>query len=236
MPKLEIRSLILGSTQPGFSPGLESDQIRDYGREHLEKIAETLNQVQTTLLKLPQTVIVDFGEGAQNIAIELGIPADIRLAHINARFKINHSHIGIPIFTSSTLLNQQFGQTRLKNLLYSRGFSAAQALGQGLLTATYDSSNKNEVINQYLHDIQNRSQMAEVQSKFLINKKVIEEIEETYGDDLKIIRGALSVEDWKESKNSPKTLEQDQVKARMPQGKYLKRRVQMTLIPGQGEH
>jgi enoyl-CoA hydratase/carnithine racemase len=228
MNHIEVKSIIIKSTTSKFSQGLDAEHLKKLKSKHVEKIVESLYQVQLTCLKLPQTIILDYQEGASNIGIELGLVSDFKLAHVNAKFNANHFELGIPLFSTSSILRNLCSFNGIRKLFMGNQMKGARELQQAqVLTELYDSSNGKDIITKYLRSTEN-SNVARIQSKLLLNRLLIREIEDNFELDYNIIRGALSLEDWSKLKQNAKPSE----KTPFLEPKATRKKVKMTLIQG----
>src|SRR5688572_26167375 len=93
--RVEIHSIFIDSSKPIFSTGLELDSLSSLSAGQLDKINMKLQKIIFAMMQLPQTVIVDLGEGCETIASEFSLGADIRLASQEAKIRFNHCQYGM---------------------------------------------------------------------------------------------------------------------------------------------
>src|SRR5690606_23425772 len=88
--KVEIHSIVVNSTSPCFSKGLNPKKISNKSIDKILKIREKLFHLHLLMLQAPQVIILDLGEEAHNIGIEISFGADMRLSSIDSLLCLNN--------------------------------------------------------------------------------------------------------------------------------------------------
>ena len=76
--RVEINTIFIDSSTSEFSPGLDLDSLSSLSASQLDKITTKLHKIIFSMMQLPQTVVVDMGDGSQTIATEFAMGADVR--------------------------------------------------------------------------------------------------------------------------------------------------------------
>jgi enoyl-CoA hydratase/carnithine racemase len=71
--RVEINSVFIDSSTKFFSTGLEVERLGEMTPAQLDKINSKLSKIVYVMMQLPQTVIVDLGEGSQLFASEFAL-------------------------------------------------------------------------------------------------------------------------------------------------------------------
>src|SRR5690606_16169284 len=88
--RVEINSIFIDSSTSHCSTRLEYDTISRTTAKHLEKVNAIHQKIIFAMMQLPQTVVIDLGEGSETLASEFALGADIRIASKTSEIKFNH--------------------------------------------------------------------------------------------------------------------------------------------------
>ena len=66
--RVEINTIFIDSSSAEFSPGLELETLSALSSSQLEKINTKLQKIIFAMMQLPQTIVMDLGEGSQTLA------------------------------------------------------------------------------------------------------------------------------------------------------------------------
>ncbi len=219
---VEIQSLLIDSSSARFSAGLKNYQSLE--ADKIIKLQEKTLSIQKLIMQCPQNVIVDYGEGADNLGIDLFLCADLRLAHRGAKFKWDYLAHGLPALGSAFVFKEIAGLNQYKNWIFSAATIQTQSLEScGFLANCYDSENRQEVIEQYLESFCSQSAGCRIQNKLNINQHLIFAFEQTLKSEFSVFQGALYSQDWKKSADN------------FTPAKEIKNAVRMTLIKNEQE-
>jgi enoyl-CoA hydratase/carnithine racemase len=204
--RVEISSLLLDSHAGPFSRGLDTTQLPHQSAGHLEKTQQRLQKIVYALMQLPQTVVVDYGDGAANWAAELGLGADVRLCAEGADIRFDHARWGlVPACGGMGFL------ALLVSASYARAWTAsgapvpaAQLTASGLIHGTYTSETREGVVGAVLTDIHAQAPVQRVQTKLGVFEAHREALERAWVADRKIAKAALISEDWKNLSSNTK--------------------------------
>jgi enoyl-CoA hydratase len=201
--KVEIHSLFISSQTENFSCGLDQNFIAEMTQKQIEKLNAKLQKIIFAMFHLPQTIIMDLREGSQNIASELSLGADIRLANVNAKVAFDHAAFGlVPGAAGMGVLCELTGVTFAKNMLLTgKSMNAHKLIQAGFLFDTYDATNREETINDLLQAIHRQAPVSRIQTKLGTFEPRRENIEKAMTSDKQIFKAALMAHDWKETKS-----------------------------------
>ncbi|MCB9092095.1 MAG: enoyl-CoA hydratase/isomerase family protein [Halobacteriovoraceae bacterium] len=217
--KIEIHSILINSSAPLFSIGISQSDLKKYNLDKVMKVRKKLWDVQKLMLSIPQITVIDFAEGANNLSLEFGFAADLRLASLTSQFKFNNLELGIPYLHPSLLSRRVLGFSEQKNwLFYTKNLDISRMLRSGFLFDAYDSSNREDTLKKLLANIKKQSPISRIQSKLALNQQSIEDVEDSIEEENKIIQAALSVKDWKNDDHLP--------------AREVKKAMRMTLLKG----
>ncbi len=197
--RVEIASLLLDSAAGPFSQGLDTTQLPHQSGAQLEKTQHRLQKIVYALMQLPQTVVVDYGTGARNWALELGLGADVRVCARDADLRFDHARYGlVPACGGMGFLAVIFGAG------HARAWTATgtsipqpQLEASGLIHTTYATEDRATRIGEVLEAIHQQAPVQRVQTKLGVFEAHRETLEKAWIADRKIAKAALVSEDWK---------------------------------------
>jgi len=196
---IEVESFVLTSIHDFFGKGLNPKEIKEKNTNELKKFFYSLQKIILGLLYLPQTCICDFKKGARGTHFELSLGADLRVAHKDAQFCLDHLQTGLgPSCGGIGLLSALTSPSWAKNwILSGLNFDAKQLYQSGLIINTYE----NNVIltKKILTHINAQSAVQKIQAKRAFLQGIRPKLEESFHQDLQFSLAGLITEDWKES-------------------------------------
>lgn len=197
--RVEISSIFIDSSTAYFSPGVETARLAQTSAQQLEKLSARLHKIIFALMQMPQTVVVDLGEGAANWALELALGADVRICSVNSQLKFDHTALGlVPAAGGMTFLTHLIGASFARQWLATAALvPLEQARASGLVHATYDSSSRTDVAQRLLAQIHAVAPVQRIQTKLGLFEAQRAQIEASLATDLKIAKAARVSEDWK---------------------------------------
>lgn len=197
--RVEIVSLYIDSSTAFFSPGVDTEALPQMSATQIEKLQQRLHKIVYALMQLPQTVVMDLGEGCANWASELALGADIRLCAQGAQIKFDHTQWGLipaaggmgflPLVVSPGLARQWVG--------LGTNISEQQLLSSGFIHSTYAPEARQATVGAFLGAIATQAPVQRIQAKLGHFESQREAFERAYTSDKKIARAALISEDWK---------------------------------------
>lgn len=196
--KIEIQSILLTGENEGYAPAICRKDIALKEKDFLSKIYQKINAFNKLLMKLPQTVILDCRNGSNNVAIDIGISADIIIGHRNGLWNFNFLDFGL-----SPISIHIFGQTKIANgildqwILTSAKCSHHNLLAKQVLHEIYDETDRNIVIQNLLEKIQTQAPVTRIQAKLSLKRSFLENVDKNITSDYKIFMGTLMSEEWK---------------------------------------
>jgi hypothetical protein len=190
--KIEINSIFL----TGIQNFVSLDKNTNYqSEEYIIKLSRKINAINLLIMKLPQTVILDIGHGSSNIAFEVGISADIILAHRSGNFLCNYLTQGFSPFSlqAISLPNRTLDFWVLSN----KNVSTIELLEKEVVHELYDDSNRDDLIRRYLRYIYEQLPVTRIQTKLALKVDVIEKFVGIQKKQEKILTGTLVSHEWK---------------------------------------
>jgi enoyl-CoA hydratase/carnithine racemase len=197
--RVEINSIYIQSANPIFSRGIQTEDLKTKNQDYLEKLQQKLAKITFSMMHLPQTVVVDLGSFAHNLALELTLGADIRIARSNADLRFNHAKFGlIPASGGMGFLSQLVSPSFAKKwILTGDKIKSSEQINSGLVHDIYDEETYFEVKEKILRSIFEMSPVARIQAKLGLYEAKKEECERVINNDLKIGKATLTTQDWK---------------------------------------
>lgn len=197
--KVEINSIFIDSSSPFFSTGLEYDTLSGTSAQSLDKINQKLQKIIFAMMQLPQTIVVDLGDGAETLASEFALGADIRIASVNSKISFNHCQYGlVPAAGGMTMLSTLVSPVFARNWVLTGSPVSREALLQsGFVRATYDSTNRSDIIREILTDIYKAAPVQRIQAKLGLFESLRSQLESGLVMDKKIAKASMVSEDWR---------------------------------------
>lgn len=200
--KVEINTIFIDSAGAEFSSGLELDSLPKMSASALEKISIKLHKIIFSLMQLPQTVVMDLGDGAQTLASEFALGADIRICSDKSKIAFNHGHYGlVPAAGGMSMLSALIGPSFARNWILTGKTIDHKALTEsGFIAAIYDADTRTDIVNETLTRIASMAPVQRIQSKLGLFESIRSQIETGIVLDRKIAKASMVSEDWKSSK------------------------------------
>jgi enoyl-CoA hydratase/carnithine racemase len=204
--RTEINSLIFASRQGKFSIGVDRNKLASYSLNQLEKFSVKLQKITHALRLMPQTVVMDLGEGAMNWALELSLGADIRIASEKVNVSFNHLELGLaPASGALSLISNSVSPGVLRSwILSGMNLSQTELLQSGFVTISYNDDNRNQLTEELLNRINSQSPVCRIQTKHGLAAFFDEKIQENRERESSIAKGAYQTGDWQKSNNFEK--------------------------------
>lgn len=217
--KVEIHSILIRSNEGVLSNGINLDSLPLLKEKTLKKITEKLQKITHALFHLPQTVVVDLGAGAKNLAAELAIGADIRIAHHQTQICFDHTYHGLtPCSGGMGLLTATIGSIYAKNwILMGEMIAVGQLTQSGFLLQTYQDD-RDKITEHILTNIHRQSPVQRVQTKLGLFHGIKESLEYATHFEKQIGNASRITQDWKEKR-----------KEQMP-AKHMSKAVKLSLV------
>ncbi len=116
-----------------------------------------------------------FGGGVGLVAV-----CDLAFCTDNSRFSLSETRIGMAAVTITPYLLQKIRAADLKELIFTaRSFNGEEAVKYGLVNQSFNSSDKMEIyLNEIINGIMSNGKQALFASKKLINRLILQPIEE----------------------------------------------------------
>lgn len=207
--RVEINSIFIDSSSAEFSPGLELETLASLSSSQLDKINTKLQKIIFAMMQLPQTIVMDLGEGSQTLASEFSLGADIRIASENSKIAFNHCQYGlVPAAGGMSMLSTLVSPALARAWVLSGSALSQEAMkSSGFIKKTYDSSNRNEVISDVLNNIAKLAPVQRIQAKLGLFESLRTQFENGLVMDRKIAKASMVSEDWRSKKPEAKDTE-----------------------------
>ncbi len=200
--RIEISSIFINSSTHYFSKGIEKESLPQLTGAQLEKMTIKLQKIIFSMMQLPQTIIMDLGDGTENLASEFALGADIRIASNKTQISFNHCLYGmVPASGGMSLLSVLAGPAMAKSWLLSGSpIKNNSLLSTGLVTDLYEAHERQPLINQILEQVHKAAPVQRIQAKLGLFESLRPQIEAGIVNDRKIAKASLVTEDWKKRK------------------------------------
>jgi enoyl-CoA hydratase/carnithine racemase len=204
--RVEINSIFIDSSTSHFSTGLEYDTLSGTSASQLDKANLKLQKIIFAMMQLPQTIVMDLGDGSETLASEFALGADIRIASKNTKISFNHCQFGLVpaaggMSMLSTLVSPAFARAWV---LSGAPIKENVLVESGFLTATYDSDNRSEIISELLNSIAKVAPVQRIQAKLGLFETLRSQLETGIVMDRKVAKASMVSEDWRTKKPEQK--------------------------------
>lgn len=225
---VEIHSIFIDSSLSFLSNGVNLDWLQRADADKIKKLVRKLRVINQAICHLPQTIIMDLGTGANNLAAELFLCADIRIAAEHTHLSFNHAHIGLtPSAGGVSLLKELVSTAKASHWLkLGEAINTEELLQTGILYRTYKSNERQTLINEILVNLHSQAPVSRIQTKMGLFETFREDLAKNLSFEQKIFNAALTTEDWK-SIDPSKMTSRDTMRA-----KDFKTAVKLSLIKG----
>lgn len=204
--RVEINSIFIDSSTPHFSTGLEYDTLSGTTASALDKANLKLQKIIFAMMQLPQTIVMDLGDGSETLASEFALGADIRIASKNTKIQFNHCQFGLVpaaggMSMLSTLVSPAFARSWV---LSGAPIKESVLIESGFLAAAYGSDNRTEVISELLNNIAKVAPVQRIQAKLGLFETLRSQLETGIVMDRKVAKASMVSEDWRTKKPEQK--------------------------------
>jgi enoyl-CoA hydratase len=204
--RVEINSIFIDSSSSHFSTGLEYETLSSTNASHLDKVNVKLQKIIFAMMQLPQTVVMDLGEGCETLASEFSLGADIRIASKNTKICFNHCQYGLVpgaggMSMLSTLVAPAFARSWV---LTGAPIKEDALIESGFLAATYDSEDRSDIVRDLLNNISKVAPVQRIQAKLGLFETLRSQFETGIVMDRKIFKASMVSEDWRTKKPEQK--------------------------------
>lgn len=204
--RVEINSIFFDSSTSIFSTGLEYETLSGTTSEHLSKVNAKLQKIIFAMMQLPQTIIMDLGEGSETLASEFALGADIRIASKSSQISFNHCKFGlVPAAGGMSMLSTLIAPSFARSWVLSGSPIKSDVLVEsGFLNRTYDAESKTETIKELLNEIYKLAPVQRIQAKLGLFETLRSQFEAGIVMDRKIAKASMVSEDWRSKKPEQK--------------------------------
>ncbi len=204
--RVEINSIFINSCTSHFSSGLEFETLPKTSANQLDKINSKLQKIIYAMMQLPQTIVVDLGEGSETLASEFALGADIRIASNKAKIAFNHCSYGlVPAAGGMSMLSKLVPPAFARSwVLTGKPIQKEALIESGFLAMTYQKENRNEATQELLHSIFTQAPVQRIQAKLGLFESLRPHFEMGMAMDKRIAKASMVSEDWKTKKPEQK--------------------------------
>jgi enoyl-CoA hydratase/carnithine racemase len=204
--RVEINSIFIDSSTSHFSTGLEYDTLSGTSASQLDKANLKLQKIIFAMMQLPQTIVMDLGDGSETLASEFALGADIRIASKNTKISFNHCHFGlVPAAGGMSMLSALVSPAFARSWVLSGAPIKENVLTEsGFLTSTYEADSRNETITELLSNISKVAPVQRIQAKLGLFETLRPQLETGIVMDRKVAKASMVSEDWRTKKPEQK--------------------------------
>ncbi len=198
--RVEIRSILINSASDFFSEGIDKNRLSSMSASKLQKMSEKLQKIVHAMYHLPQTILMDLGDGCFDIASELALGADIRVSSHKSLIAFNHNRVGLtPSSGGIGFLSIIVGQAMARNwTLTGNEISSEQLKNSGFLMDQYQGEeDRKEMISGLLQSIYLSAPVQRMQTKLGLLEHARLELERATKYERSVGDAAMTSEDWK---------------------------------------
>jgi enoyl-CoA hydratase/carnithine racemase len=151
------------------------------------------------MMQLPQTIVIDLGDGAETLASEFALGADIRIASEEANIKFNHCHYGlVPAAGGMSMLSTLVAPAFARNWILSGSSINHNVLSEsGFLSQSYNKETRSEMVRELLTDISKVAPVQRIQAKLGLFEALRSSFESGIVMDRKVVKASMVSEDWR---------------------------------------
>lgn len=195
---LEIHSILINSSTSYFSPGWDRKELEKMNDERIQKLMERLQKLVYIQFFLPQTVIIDLGDGARGAAAEFAIGADIRLAKNNTDIQFDHIRKGlIPACGGVGFLSAVVPPSFARRWsLSTLPLSENDMLASGFIAELYSEK---QTINSYLQAIASQAPVARIQTKRSLLDTILPALDRARNFEKDYAIAGMCMGDWRKA-------------------------------------
>lgn len=204
--RVEINSIFIDSSTKHFSTGLEYDTLSGTSASQLDKANLKLQKIIFAMMQLPQTIVMDLGDGSETLASEFALGADIRIASKNTKISFNHCHFGlVPAAGGMSMLSALVSPAFARSWVLSGAPIKENVLIEsGFLSTTYEPGERNETISELLNNISKVAPVQRIQAKLGLFETLRPQLEAGIVMDRKVAKASMVSEDWRTKKPEQK--------------------------------
>lgn len=204
--RVEINSIFINSSTSHFSTGLEYDTLSGTSASQLDKANLKLQKIIFAMMQLPQTIVMDLGDGSETLASEFALGADIRIASKNTKISFNHCHFGlVPAAGGMSMLSALVSPAFARSWVLSGAPIKENVLTEsGFLTTTYEADSRHETISELLGNISKVAPVQRIQAKLGLFETLRPQLETGIVMDRKVAKASMVSEDWRTKKPEQK--------------------------------
>lgn len=201
--KVEINTIFIDSSSAEFSSGYDLQNLSELKPATLAKITTKLQKIIFAMMQLPQTIIVDLGQGSQTIASEFALGADIRISSEDARIQFNHAVYGlVPACGGMSMLSALVAPSFARSWVLSGSPISQKALCEsGFIATTYTEETRESTIRENLQRIARLAPVQRIQAKLGLFESLRPQFEAGIIMDKKVSQAAHLSEDWRTKKS-----------------------------------
>lgn len=194
---LEINSILINSSTSLFSVGWDKIELERMNDERIQKLMERLQKLVYVQFFLPQTVIIDLGDGAHGAAAEFAIGADIRLIRNSGDLQFNHARKGFIAASGgigflSAVVPPSFAR---KWQLSTLPISEADIVASGFA----DLYSDNQQVEAYLQAIAAQAPIARIQTKRSLLDTILPQLERARNFEKDYAIAGMCMGDWRKA-------------------------------------
>ena len=199
--KVEISSIYISSLNSHFSKGHNKEALMNMKKEKLEKFSHKLRTINYALIHLPQTVIIDLGEGCKNIATEFSLACDIKIAHEKCEILFDHNKLGVIACSGGIAqLGHMIGHGRARSwILSGLPIKCKDLVNSGFIHSTYhNEQERNQLRLELLTSINQQAPVQRIQTKLGLLAPLKDQLDELRKKEQELAQVAMINEDWLE--------------------------------------
>lgn len=225
---VEIGSIFIDSSMSFLSHGIDLNWLKTADAAKIKKLARKLKIINQAICHLPQTIVMDLGNGASNFAAELFLSADIRIGTTDCLLSFNHANIGLtPSAGGISLLRELVTTAKASQWLkLATPVKAVELISSGILYRTYEPETRQKLISEILIGLYTQAPVCRIQTKLALFETFRDTLDKNMTFEQKTFNAALNTEDWK-------TIDLSKMKAKETmRAKDFKTAVKLSLIKG----
>jgi enoyl-CoA hydratase/carnithine racemase len=199
--KVEVTSVVMTNQNLGFGSGGDYKNWASYSEKTVNRIVKKVRQLSFSMMHLPQTFIVDFGEECRGISLELALGADIRIARTGSRIGFDHNQFGLIAASGAMSILQKIVSPSLARFWIMSGSTIPQEslLSSGLVSFFYDETNREQMLQSLLKSIHTQAPTQRIQSKSSLLEAIKPGLEEMMKFEDSVFKASMMNQDWKQN-------------------------------------
>lgn len=197
-PSLE--TVLLTSEKNQFSLGVDPHEMELMNNAEWMDYVIHLRKLILVFLHLPQIIILDLCKGANDEGLEMAFSCDLRVAHRESKFQLNHLKQGKILSGASIRMLHHLAPLSIiqKWIFHSNEILISEMTSFGLIHQIYSQDTREQTLQNIIQHLNSLPIIQRIQMKKLLVDPMIKEILIEWKNETELIKASIDTNDWKE--------------------------------------